>query len=137
MMKLHRAYTFGPAVLIVIGCLGAGIAAAAAPQAPTPADDTAKTESAAGKKSPTRAFGRAETLTGTVAMVGGTTKVIVLMGPNGVPYTFVVTPATKISVGGQKASFDMLASQVTRTATVTFVPHANGNVVRSLEIAGT
>jgi hypothetical protein len=35
-------------------------------------------------------------------MVGGATQVIVLTGPNAVPYTFIVTPATKISVGGRK-----------------------------------
>ena len=77
---------------------------------------------------------KAETLSGTLAMVLTDKKLVVLTGSGGVPYNFKVTGSTRIKVDGKKAKLDDLAGQANKPATVKFLPLRSGNVAQSIEV---
>ena len=76
-----------------------------------------------------------ETLSGNLSMINVDQNLVVLTS-GGVPYNFKVTKATKIQVGGSKATFDDLVSQTQKEASVTFVARPTGNDAKSITVTG-
>jgi hypothetical protein len=83
-----------------------------------------------------KVLGPKETLSGTISTVDKTEKLIVIRGSNGVPYTFRVVRATRITIAGKKATLDELVEQVNKEASVQFVPKTEGNFAQSIEVTG-
>ena len=83
---------------------------------------------------PRRAFGPAETIRGNLMELVKEQRLIVLKSEGGVPYSFIVTAATKIEVGGQKKAFEDLATLSNTNLSVTFVPTREGNFARKIEV---
>lgn len=77
---------------------------------------------------------KAETVSGTLAMVVTDKKLVVLTGTGGVPYNFKVTGSTRIKVDGKKAKLDELAGLGKRAVTVKFLPVRAGNIAQSIEV---
>ena len=76
-----------------------------------------------------------ESLSGTLSAVDADKKLVVVNASNGVPYDFMVSGATKITVGGSKAKLADLSSDTNKQATVTFMAEKKrGNIARSIEV---
>jgi len=76
-----------------------------------------------------------ETLSGTLSVVDADKKLVVVNGSNGVPYNFMVTGGTKITVGGSKAKLADLSGDTNKQATVMFVAQKKrGNMAKSIEV---
>ncbi len=136
---------FIPHVLILVTFLflGAAPGFAQPAQAPAPAPaQKAVSKARAAHKAPARVVGEGkvlgpkETLSGTLSIADTTQNLVIVTGANGIPYSFRVTRATKISVGGQKATIDELANQVNQQITVEFVPRSGGNFASSVSVGG-
>ncbi len=79
--------------------------------------------------------GASETLSGTLSAVDADKKLVVVNGSNGVPYDFMVSGATKITVGGSKAKLADLSGDTSKQATVTFMAEKKrGNMARTIEV---
>jgi hypothetical protein len=81
------------------------------------------------------AFGKAETISGTISIVDKDKKLIVLAGSGGVPYNFKVTRSTRINIGGKKVKLDDLAGQTNKQASIKFLPLRTGNAAQSVEVS--
>jgi hypothetical protein len=76
-----------------------------------------------------------ETLSGTLTTVDADKKIVVVSGSNGVPYDFMVSGATRIKVGGNKAKLADLSGDTSKQATVTFMAEKKrGNMARTIEV---
>lgn len=112
-------------------CMGAiDVAAQEAGKAAEKAQPTAAPERKA-----KAAFGKAETISGTISIVDKDKKLMVLTGPGGVPYNFKITRSTRIKIAGQKAKLDDLAGQTSKQASVKFLPLRTGNAAQSVEVS--
>lgn len=80
------------------------------------------------------ALGPAESLTGSIMMINAEKKILVIKSAAGVPYTFVVTPSTRITAQNQRLKLADLASRQDQRVTVRFVPTRRGNLARSVEV---
>ena len=81
-------------------------------------------------------FGIAESLSGSVQMVVADQNLVVISGPNGVPYDLKITPKTVIVVGDHSATLETLAGQIGKPVSAGFVPQRNGNFATRIEISG-
>lgn len=103
---------------------------AAQDQAAAPAASKAK------PKHHAMAAAASETLSGTLSAVDADKKLVVVNGSNGVPYDFMASGATKITVGGSKAKLADLSGDTGKQATVTFMAEKKkGNIARSIEVS--
>jgi hypothetical protein len=78
----------------------------------------------------------AEDLGGAISFIAPSDKEVTLMGANGTPYDFRITPTTKIDLAGRKINETELANENHKQATVHFLPTRQGNLAERLEIAG-
>ncbi len=76
----------------------------------------------------------AETLSGTLLIANPAEQVIYLKTTDGITYDFRITPATVISVGGEKAKFEALTGKIGSSIEVTFKPLPVGNVASKVVI---
>lgn len=76
-----------------------------------------------------------ETIQGTISMIVADQKVVVVTAEGGVPYDITITGKTKIEIGGTRSTFDDLAAQVQKQATVTFVARRHGDVAQSITVS--
>lgn len=108
-------------------------AAAQDQSAPAASDNAAKP--AAPAKHHAMAAAASETVSGTLTMVDADKKLVVVSGSSGVPYDFMVTGATRIKVGANKAKLADLSSDTNKQATVMFMAEKKrGNVAKSIEV---
>jgi hypothetical protein len=75
-----------------------------------------------------------ETLSGTITSVDPHEKVVVVKGPDGVPFDMVVIRKTQIRSGDQKLTIADLAQYQNKSASVRFVPERRGDVAESVQI---
>jgi hypothetical protein len=75
-----------------------------------------------------------ENLSGTIAAVNPSARVISLVGSNGVPYDFRVTNQTRLEMANQKITLAELAKDVHDHASIHFVPQANGNRAETIQV---
>lgn len=87
------------------------------------------------QKAPAGALGPAETLSGTIMMVEAQKKVLIVKGASGVPYSFVITPSTRITAGKERLKLADLSTRIDKQVKVRFLPTRQGNIARSVEIA--
>jgi ABC-type glycerol-3-phosphate transport system substrate-binding protein len=118
-------------LFLLVACLVlsyAGILSAVAQEAKT------KEAPAAAEKAKEPAV-KPETLAGTLQTVLVDKKLLVVAGSNGVPYNFIVSGATKIKVGGNKAKLADLAGATGKSVSVKFLPEKRaGNIAESVEV---
>lgn len=76
-----------------------------------------------------------ETLSGTISIIEPGKKSVFVSGPGGVSYKFLVTPRTKIQIGGTTSSFNDLVSQTQKKATVTFLARPKGDIAQSITVS--
>lgn len=62
-------------------------------------------------------------------------KLVVVTTPGGVPFDITVTGRTRIEIGGARSTFNDLAAQVQKQATVTFIARPNGDVAQSITVS--
>jgi hypothetical protein len=78
-----------------------------------------------------------ETLKGTISFIGSSDKEVTLTGADGTPYDFRVTSKTKVDLSGKRIETTQLPNEEHKEATVRFVPTANGNVAKNLNISAS
>ena len=77
---------------------------------------------------------RAETLTGTIEIVNPARHLIVVQGPDKVPFDLRVTSSTRIISGDQRVALSDLNSDINRRVSVRFVPRGAGDIAQSVRI---
>jgi len=79
----------------------------------------------------------AETLTGKIMMVApDASHLLVVKGPDGVPFDMVVNHATRITADGQSSTLSQLQADKGKSVTVRFVPEGAGDVAHSIQVTG-
>jgi hypothetical protein len=117
-------------VAVVVACvLLAGAALAQAQKAASTRSARRPAEAAAG-------FGVRESLSGRILMVVPDQNLLIVTGPNDVPYDFKVTPKTQIVSGSSHPTLTELKGQEGRAVVVEFVPERDGNYARRIEVRG-
>jgi HD superfamily phosphohydrolase len=101
--------------------------------AKTPAKSTTKTPA----KETSHNLASAEDLSGTITTVDHSGREITLMGSNGVPYDFDLTPRTRVEVSNEPVATKELASESHKQATIHFVPTSRGNMAQSIQITAS
>jgi len=86
------------------------------------------------EKNRNRALAPEQEITGTISYVGKSDKEVTLIGTDGTPYDFCITPKTKVELSGRRASPIQLASNQNKQATVRFVPMNDGNRARDVTV---
>lgn len=79
-------------------------------------------------------FGIPESLAGNIQMVIPEQKLLVVDGPNGVPYDLKVTPKTVIVVGDRRSTLEGLSAYVGKQVSVGFIPRRKGNFATRIEV---
>jgi hypothetical protein len=93
----------------------------------TPAHQTQAAES-------TRSAWPPETLSGNIMKVVPTQNLLIVKGPDGVPFDMVVTGSTSIKAGNQKLTLDQLHADNGKSVSVRFVPEPSGDIARSIQV---
>lgn len=81
-------------------------------------------------------FGVPESLSGKIEMVVPDQNLLVVSGPNGVPYDLIVTRKTVIVIGDKRGNLESLAGAVGKAVSVGFVPQRDGNYATRIEVTG-
>lgn len=81
-------------------------------------------------------FGVPESMSGTIQMVVADQNLLVVSGPNDVPYDLKITPKTVIVVGDKAGTLETLSGQIGKQVSVGFVPQRDGNFATRVEVAG-
>lgn len=81
-------------------------------------------------------FGTPESLSGTIQMVVTDQNLLVVSGPNNVPYDLKITPKTVIVVGDKAGTIQSLVGEKGKSVSVGFVPRRDGNFATRVEVAG-
>lgn len=77
------------------------------------------------------------TLSGKISTVDTNGKLLIVTGPDGTPFDFVVTRGTRIQIKGQKSSLANLADQANQQVTIKYRDHLQrGLVAQSVDVAG-
>jgi hypothetical protein len=77
------------------------------------------------------------TLSGTISTVDTNGKLLIVTGPDGTPFDFVVNRATHIQVKGQKSNLGSLADQTHQQVTIKYRDRLQrGLVARSVDVSG-
>ena len=79
-------------------------------------------------------FGVTESLSGTVQMVVPDQNLLVVNGPNNVPYDMTVSSKTLVVVNERRGTIQSLVDQVGKPVTVAFKPERNGDIATRVEV---
>jgi hypothetical protein len=79
---------------------------------------------------------RPETLSGKIFMVEPDRNLVVVKGPDGVPFDMVVSRRTHIESGSEAITLKNLAQYQNKNASIRFVPERRGDVAESIRITG-
>ena len=69
-------------------------------------------------------------------MVDPAQNLLVVKGPDGVPFDMVVRHSTRIESGGQRLMLNQLSTDQGRNVSVRFIPERSGDVARTIRIGG-
>lgn len=83
-----------------------------------------------------RAAWPAENLSGTIMMVDPNLNLVVVQGPDKVPFDMRVARSTQIRMGDKTLTLQDLTQDKNDSVSVRFVPTASGDVARTIQIAG-
>ncbi len=106
-------------------------APAAQPRTPAKAREAAPGSTS----SPGLGFGVAESLSGTIQIVVPDQNLLVVNGPNGVPYDLKVSPKTVIVVGEKAGTLASLSGLAGKPVSVGFVPQRDGDIATRVEVS--
>ncbi len=112
------------------------VAGASKTPAKTTAAKTMPAKKAAVKSASVRSMWPPETLTGKIAMVDANQNLVVVKGPDGVPFDMVVSRRTRIKSGTQAVNLKNLSQYRNKSASIQFVPERRGDVARSIRVTG-
>jgi hypothetical protein len=133
-----RRYSLRVLILTAALALMAGSSAFAQTRKhPRPARTaTAAEQTTSSQEMANQGFGVPESLSGTIQMVVADQNLLVINGPNGVPYDLKITPKTVIVVGNKAGTIETLSGAVGKQVSVGFVPKREGNFATRVEVAG-
>ena len=83
----------------------------------------------------THAAWRPETLSGKIVMVDPERKLVVLRDTSGIPFDMVVNRSTHIKSAGGPLNLTDLNSDVSRDASIKFVPERRGDVALTISVS--
>jgi hypothetical protein len=75
-----------------------------------------------------------EKLSGTIAMVDPAKKLLVVQGPDRVPFDIDLTARTRIRSGDRTITMKDLSDQLNKPVSVDFTPESRGDIANSIEI---
>jgi hypothetical protein len=76
-----------------------------------------------------------ETLAGKIMMVDPAKNLVIVKGPDGVPFDMVVTPSTRITSGDHdRLALKDLKLDNLKSVSVRFIPERAGDVARSIQV---
>ena len=125
-MKKVAALTLAGVCALVLSIPAAGAATSKAAPSKTVAAKSARTKSALAP----------ETVSGRIAMIDPSQKVVVVKGADGTPFDMVVTSKTHILNGKKSVPFHDLGQYQNQGATIKFIPERRGDVAESIQIGG-
>lgn len=118
----------------IIGVILFSLSAAA--QTHKPAAKRSGEQTRVTERATSAGFGVAESLTGRIAMVLPEQKLLIVSGPNEVPYDFKITDRTVIVFEGARKTLEDLKNAVGKSVSVGFVPERDGNYAHRVEVSG-
>jgi len=77
-----------------------------------------------------------ETLAGQIMMVVPAKNLVIVKGPDGVPFDMRVTPATHIESGNHTIALKDLNQDAQKSVTVRYVPERAGDIARTIKVTG-
>ncbi len=77
-----------------------------------------------------------ETLSGKIMLVEPEQHLVVVTGPDGIPFDIRVTPSTAIRSNGQRQTLQALQSDVNGGVSVRFTPEGRGDIAQSIHVKG-
>ncbi len=77
-----------------------------------------------------------ETLAGKIMMVVPAKDLVIVRGPDGVPFDLRVTAATHIESGDHKIALKDLNQDTKKTVSVRYVPERAGDIARTIQVTG-
>ena len=77
-----------------------------------------------------------ETLAGKIMMVVPAKDLVIVQGPDGVPFDLRVTPATHIEFGDHKIALKDLDQHMQKAVSVRYVPERAGDIARTIRVTG-
>jgi hypothetical protein len=111
-----------------VASLGALLMAAPATTSQKPASNkTAKTATMRNAWSP-------ENISGKILAIDKDGRLLVVEGPDKVPFDIVVTRSTRVRSQSQNVALSNLSQYLNRSATIRMVPERRGDVARSIQI---
>lgn len=118
--------------LTLVTCACVLMVTATAAEKPNP--DVTKTKTTSVRT--IRAAWPAETLTGKIMMVDPAQKLVIVQGPEGVPFDVLVTPSTRIKSGDQKLALKDLTLDKQKSVSIRFIPERAGDIARTIHVTG-
>lgn len=128
-----RRYSFRVLILVVGLAFAAGSSAFA--QSNTQSRRAHPAKASKTKQTAGLGFGTPESLSGTVQMVVAGQNLLVVKGPNGVPYDLKVTPKTLVVVNEKRGTIESLSDQIGKAVTIAFVPQRDGDFATRVEVS--
>lgn len=77
-----------------------------------------------------------ETLAGKIIMVVPAKNLVIVNGPDGVPFDMRVTPATHIEAGTHKVALKDLNQDIQKGVSIRYVPERAGDIARTIQVQG-
>jgi hypothetical protein len=96
--------------------------------------DVPATKAATGKT--VRTAWPSETLAGKIMLVIPAKNLVIVKGPDGVPFDLRVTPATRIESGDRKIALKSLNEDLQKGVSVRYVPERAGDIARTIQVTG-
>lgn len=115
--------------LTLVACACVLMATATAAEKPNPDVTKTKTKSI-------RAAWPAETLNGKIMIVDRAQKLVIVQGPDGVPFDVLVTPSTRIKSGDQELALKDLTLDKQKSVSIRFIPERAGDIARTIQVTG-
>ena len=81
-----------------------------------------------------RFFSKTETIQGTITTVQVDHQLLIVKSADGTFFDFQVPAATKIEIGGEKATLETLANQIGKTVAVTFRTLRTGDAALKITV---
>jgi hypothetical protein len=76
----------------------------------------------------------AETLSGSIVRYIPAKDLLIVKGPDGVPFDMVVNRATRVETGNQRVMLNQLSQKNGVNVSVRFVPERSGDVARTIQL---
>ena len=132
-----RRHALNVLVLVAAAASVAGASAfAQTKKHPSRARTATAAKEASSQQTTNLGFGVPESMTGTIQMVVADQNLLVVKGPNDVPYDLKITQKTVIVIGDRGGTLETLSGQIGKQVSVGFVPQRDGNFTTRIEVSG-